>query len=141
MRIIWKKRVPGAIEFGIMYGAIALLAVMAASVLPLLAVAPSCVWKGLTGIPCPTCGATRALVLLAHGDIAQALIMHPLVALGVIGSIALFCYDLLTLLIPLPRPALLLTHAEKRRAPIIAVAGLALLWSYIVVTQSFLIHR
>ena len=37
-----------------------------------------CPFKVLTTIPCPGCGLTRALVLFAHGDWAQAIAFHPL---------------------------------------------------------------
>lgn len=37
-----------------------------------------CVFKGLTGLPCPTCGSTRALGRLFGLDLAGALAMNPL---------------------------------------------------------------
>lgn len=36
-----------------------------------------CVFKGLTGLPCPTCGSTRALGRLVALDFAGALAMNP----------------------------------------------------------------
>jgi len=36
-----------------------------------------CVFKGLTGLPCPTCGSTRALGRLFGLDLAGALAMNP----------------------------------------------------------------
>ncbi|MCC6588197.1 MAG: DUF2752 domain-containing protein [Bryobacterales bacterium] len=43
----------------------------------------SCPFRWLTGLPCPLCGMTRALFLLAKGDFIQAVELHalsPLVA-------------------------------------------------------------
>lgn len=40
-----------------------------------------CVFKVLTGWPCPGCGLTRAIVLCAHGDWSQAFVFHPLGAI------------------------------------------------------------
>ena len=40
-----------------------------------------CAFKGLTGLPCPTCGSTRALGRLALFDLAGALRMNPLATL------------------------------------------------------------
>lgn len=37
-----------------------------------------CVLKSLAGIPCPTCGLTRAAAALARGDFAGALRLQPL---------------------------------------------------------------
>jgi hypothetical protein len=35
-----------------------------------------CPLRSLTGIPCPTCGMTRAFVSLAQGDFPQAVVHH-----------------------------------------------------------------
>jgi hypothetical protein len=37
-----------------------------------------CPLLALTGVPCPTCGLTRATRLALHGDLAGATRMHPL---------------------------------------------------------------
>jgi len=41
-----------------------------------------CLLRGLTGIPCPFCGGTTALVQLGRGDLLAALRASPLVVLG-----------------------------------------------------------
>ena len=46
-----------------------------------------CPLKRLLGVPCPTCGATRAAVLLLHGDVCAAFEMQPL-AMGVVCLLA-----------------------------------------------------
>lgn len=38
----------------------------------------SCTIRSITGLPCPGCGLTRALLLFLHGDLAGAWGMHPL---------------------------------------------------------------
>ena len=37
----------------------------------------------VAGVPCPTCGVTRALLLALHGDVAGATRVHPLMWLAV----------------------------------------------------------
>ncbi len=37
-----------------------------------------CLFKEATGIPCPSCGATRALILFSGGHLWQALLVNPL---------------------------------------------------------------
>lgn len=44
-----------------------------------LARLPFCPLAAVAGIPCPGCGLTRATLALAHGDLRQALALHPLV--------------------------------------------------------------
>jgi len=41
-----------------------------------------CLFKAVTGIPCPTCGGTRALAALSHLHFLQALKYNPLVVLA-----------------------------------------------------------
>jgi hypothetical protein len=56
-----------------------------------------CVFKGLTGLPCPTCGSTRTLARLFSLDPAGALAMNPLATLGAAVLLAWAAGDLLLL--------------------------------------------
>jgi hypothetical protein len=46
--------------------------------LPLLFGRAACPLADIFGIPCPGCGMTRAMLLLASGQVAASLRMHPL---------------------------------------------------------------
>ncbi|MEK7729980.1 MAG: DUF2752 domain-containing protein [candidate division KSB1 bacterium] len=37
-----------------------------------------CLFKNLTGVPCPSCGMTRAFLFLGHGQISKATALNPL---------------------------------------------------------------
>lgn len=51
-------------------------------------IAGGCWVHVLLGVPCPTCGVTRAAVALAHGDVRAAFVVQPLVTvLMVLGAI------------------------------------------------------
>ena len=50
------------------------------------AVAQPCVLKRTTGIPCPFCGATRAVVSAAHGEWRRSLTLSPVGILLVGGG-------------------------------------------------------
>ena len=50
-----------------------------------------CPLKRLTGIPCPTCGATRAVLTLVQGGFAEALQINPLVIL-IICTLPALCW-------------------------------------------------
>lgn len=63
------------------------MAVVGAAVLLALLVLPwrpptLCLLRGLTGIPCPFCGGTTAMVQLGRGDVSAALQASPLVVLA-----------------------------------------------------------
>ena len=46
-----------------------------------------CIFKHLTGIPCPGCGTLRALQLLLQGDVVGSLRMNPLGLLLVVLAV------------------------------------------------------
>ena len=133
MRLYLKKKSSNQIEFGIIYGGIALLILGVGRLLPVLSYAPDCVFKGLTGIPCPTCGSTRSVVHLAHGDILSALAMNPLTTLCLMAAIAYFISSLMSMAFDLPRINFLLADKEKNVMRAGAVMILFAQWAYLIV--------
>lgn len=58
-----------------------------------------CIVKHLTGVPCPSCGATRAALALLQGDVSAAIALNPLGPLLVVVAVAaavLLARDVLT---------------------------------------------
>ena len=49
--------------------------------------AHTCLFKQVTGCPCPTCGSTRAALSLAHGDMFDALAWNPLMVMVVCAAL------------------------------------------------------
>jgi hypothetical protein len=41
-----------------------------------------CMFKNATGVACPSCGSTRALMSIAKGDFTQALMTNPIGYIG-----------------------------------------------------------
>jgi hypothetical protein len=73
----------GGLPLGAVFGAVGAAAAAAVFVLgldrlPFLL----CVFKATTGLPCLTCGSTRALGRLVHLDFAGAVVMNPLAVAG-----------------------------------------------------------
>lgn len=57
-----------------------------------------CVVKNVTGLPCPSCGSTRAVGALFHGDILQAFYFNPfglILGMGMVIFPFWIAYDLL----------------------------------------------
>lgn len=48
---------------------------------------PACAFRALTGVACPSCGATRAVEALGRGDLATALSSNPLVVAGLLAFV------------------------------------------------------
>jgi Protein of unknown function (DUF2752) len=63
----------------VMFPAIAALSSWLGSALPV------CPLRSLTGVACPACGGTRALLALVRGDLAGAMAWNPFVILGIAG--------------------------------------------------------
>lgn len=58
-----------------------------------------CIFRHITGIPCPSCGSTRSIVTLMHGNISEALLLNPfgLIIAAIMLSVPLWIiFDMLT---------------------------------------------
>ena len=85
----WRSATRDDLPLATLWALAAACAVASAPILPLLArLASPCPLHALTGISCPTCGATRAAMALAHGDIAAALVCNPLAAIVILAGLA-----------------------------------------------------
>jgi hypothetical protein len=72
-----------------------------------------CVFKTLSGYPCPTCGATRVVRSLFQFDIVSAFLWNPLLFLGGIVFVAWIVYGFYVLFSGKKVQAVL-TENEKR---------------------------
>jgi hypothetical protein len=90
-----------------------------------------CFFKALSGLPCPTCGTTRALGRLFSLDVAGAFAMNPLAALSAIG-VALWGLAELALL-PVKRTlSFEPTPGAARALRIAAVAAILANWVFLL---------
>lgn len=123
---------PGGVPVGAILAACALVAIGAIVVLHLDRLPFSlCVFKAVTGWPCMTCGTTRALARLARLDLAGALAMNPLAALGTLTLLPWAAADLA--LLPRGRAlSLELSPAAARVARIAAVTAVLANWAWLV---------
>jgi hypothetical protein len=101
---------------------------------PVLArLAPGCPFHALTGVPCPGCGTTRALVALAHGDFAGALAFNPLATAALLAGGAACLLAPVWILaggtVPTLAPAL------PRRARLALVLAIAANWAWLIASK------
>lgn len=94
---------------------------------------PTCVFHAVSGLPCPTCGATRGLVALLHGNVNEAWRFNPL-AFATLAAVGLF--DLYAVVTWFMRGSRLrLTHARFSK-PTMArsaiIATIAINWIYLI---------
>ena len=134
MRFQWRPPIPGGRDPELIWGSIlAASALIAAIWLKLGLPTPLCPLHALSGIPCPTCGATRAVAALIQGEIARAIILNPLMMALLLGAALYVCYAAVVVLGRLPRlrweP---LTKTEANLASFAAMVLLATNWMYLL---------
>jgi hypothetical protein len=91
---------------------------------------PRCVFKTITGLPCPTCGLTRTVIALSRGDLDRALFLNPLAAVACGAALLYLIYAAAVLALRLPRfrPTISATGARRLRLAAVTVLGLNWIW-------------
>ena len=94
-----------------------------------------CLFKTITGLPCFSCGTTRAVMLLLEGKLIAALRMHPNVvifALAMPVFTALLLYDLVrqTNFSTMIADKLLRPLKENKPYQLIAISYVIIIWSW-----------
>ena len=75
----------GGRGLGLLWGGVALALVALAPLADRVAAnLPDCFFRSVTGVPCPTCGGTRAALALSRLDLAGAFHANPLVSLALL---------------------------------------------------------
>jgi hypothetical protein len=122
----------GAPPLGAIFGGIGLVAGAAVWLLRLDRLPITlCVFRGLSGLPCPTCGSTRALGRLFALDFAGALAMNPFTTLVAVLVAGWAVADLALL----PRGQVLDVEVSKRMGSVLRVGALVLFlanWVYLL---------
>ncbi len=94
---------------------------------------PQCVFHGLTGLPCPTCGATRAAEQFLHGHFGASFFFNPLVFLAFCALLLFDLYASAILVMGAPRLRFRFSSSEKLFLRALAVVLLAGNWLYLLV--------
>ena len=134
MRVIL-RRLPGT-EFDAELVALSVLAAaggFTAAWLMLRLPTPHCVFHAITGLPCLTCGGTRAMRSLLAGDIRAAFEWNPLVFLSIAAAGFFMIYAAIVTAFRLPRIRVTAFTSREGNALRIAL-GLAAAanWIYLI---------
>ena len=87
-----------------------------------------CPFFRLTGIPCPGCGLTRAVILLLKGDLQASLHFHAFAPIVLLTAVALILVILLPRSITQPAISKLETLEQQTGFTAIILVGLILYW-------------
>ncbi|MCB1185053.1 DUF2752 domain-containing protein [bacterium] len=100
-----------------MLGLLAAAGLLLARLVPdLLLAVVHCPLREMTGWPCPTCGGTRAAILLASGRPAAAFAANPLVTVAAAAGALAFLAALVASVVPTARRRVLLSPRERKAA-------------------------
>ena len=99
------------------------LSVLALTLCLLISLRFGCPIRLITGIPCPACGTTRALLSFISGDINSAFSYHPLFPLAIASVMGLVIYFVL----------LFTGKMTKKAEKIFAIFALSILFIYLCV--------
>ena len=91
-----------------------------------------CVFKAVTGVPCLTCGATRAVEAIAAGRFLEAFWLNPLVTALAAGWTAYAAYGIGAMTGAWPRVALGVSARECTAMRVIAAAAVLTGWVFLV---------
>ncbi len=120
----------------VVWGAIAILTIVAARIFSgLLPLAPPCIFRTITGIPCLTCGGSHCVVALSHINPLASFLYNPLIMISCIGLI-LFSLGYAFAIIFRRRFSLALSKTEKRIIRIAIVLLMGANWAYLIISMT-----
>jgi hypothetical protein len=130
-----RRLAPGEIDHELVWSSVAAVSLFAFAAWARLHDAPTlpCVFHLVTGLPCVTCGGTRALMSLLAGEPLAALRWNPLVSLAALCSAAYVLYAVTVVAARLPRVTAHAGPMERRAARMATVATITLNWAFLLV--------
>lgn len=91
-----------------------------------------CLFHRLTGLPCLTCGSTRAAVALLSGDWLGAVLLQPLAVLGGLLVLIAGIFYSFSLFVAKRVPSVRLSAGERRVLIGLVVTLAVLNWLYLI---------
>lgn len=91
-----------------------------------------CPIKAVSGIPCASCGSSRALEAVVRGDLQGAVRLNPLAALGLVALGLWLTQAAVAMALGLPRWRVEWNEADIVTVRWLAVLGVLVNWLYLV---------
>jgi len=134
MQVSRRSLSPDTIDYEFVWLSVSVVSVgMAAAWFALGLPWPRCLFHDLTGLPCLTCGMTRAAIQFFHGHFLNALWWNPLVFIGLCALSIFNVYALGVLILRTPRLRIRFdTDMEKRAARFLVLAAVILNWAFLL---------
>ncbi|MGZ5003198.1 MAG: DUF2752 domain-containing protein [Chthoniobacterales bacterium] len=93
---------------------------------------PQCTFHALFGIPCLTCGSTRAALAFLHGDLSGAWRFNPLATVSFFAIALYDAYALLVLVRQTARLRIIWSPAARWRFTALVSSAVLLNWVYLL---------
>jgi hypothetical protein len=113
-------------------GALVVGAALAALWLRLGLPTPVCLFREWTGIPCPTCGATRMVSALLSGDVVGAAAWNPMLFFALVAVAAWAVVSAVRLALGFPVWRVALARRERLGLRLMACSLVAGSWLYLI---------
>ena len=128
---------PDAPDHELIWGSVGLFLLAGGWALPLVptltAMGYVCPFHAITGLPCPTCGATRAVTALGSLDFPTALRLNPGITILWTCTHLYVPYALCVSLLDLPRIRIAAEQPLRDRSiSLFLLTGLVLNWSFLI---------
>lgn len=91
-----------------------------------------CPFRHLTGIPCFTCGGTRAVLALTRGDVQAAFVWNPLVAASALAASVWLFYAAVVTALRAPRLRVRLAERDRLLFRAAAWTAIASNWVFLI---------
>lgn len=141
MKIIFVKKNKGYLEIGLIFGAILVVGLLFLRIASTFVIQlPPCTFHNITGIPCPSCGATRSAIQFARGELLTSLRMNPLFFLLYL-TVLLWGVVSVILFIIRKKISITLNLFETRLIRWGALAIILLNWIYLILADSIDFNR
>jgi len=138
MKFSIEKRTKSDLQVGLIYAFIGIVGLILAFFLKSLPrLLPPCLFRTITGVPCPACGATRTGILISHFKIMDAFLLNPLFFVLFL-CLAVWGINSIIGLLFGKNVAIELDNKESKILRLTILIAIPLNWFYMIIKAKFL---